>query len=80
MKEFLSIDGGYMLASGVLTFLLAIGMDPVKAVGYCAIAFIPVFLKWVEIIDTKAILGLNSEMAAIVISALMALIIMGTLH
>ena len=80
VKDMLSIDGGYMVASAVLTGLLAQGLEPVKVVGYTAISFVPVILKFVDVLDTEKFFGISPGLMGLVISVMMACIIVGTLH
>ena len=44
-----------MFVSGLVTYLLAHGMDPVKVTGYASLAFMPVFLKLEDVITVEEI-------------------------
>lgn len=80
MKDILSVDGGYMLASAVTTFLLAQGFDPVRVAGYTAISCIPILLKIVEIVESNRLWGVSAGVCAVTATVLMACVIVGTLH
>lgn len=79
-KDILSINGGYMIASAVTTFLLARGHDPVKVAGYTAISFIPIMLKLFETIEGGQVFGVNAGFLSMSLTALMSCVIVGTLH
>jgi hypothetical protein len=75
-----SINGGYMFVSGLVTYLLAQGTDPVKVAGYASLAWMPVLLKLVDTITVEKFLGIDTGIWAIVITAVVSAIAVGTLH
>jgi hypothetical protein len=48
-----SIDGGYMAVSGLVTGLLASGVNPEKVAGYAAVGFVPVAGKLRDVIKLE---------------------------
>ena len=78
VEEILSIDGGYMFASAITTGLLAQGVDPVKVSGYTAAGF--VLYKLLEVIELESMWGVSSLLVSMGAVALMACIMVGTLH
>ena len=76
----MSIDGGYMFASAITTGLLAQGVDPVKVSGYTAAGFVPVLYKLFEVIELESMWGVSSLLVSMGAVALMACIMVGTLH
>jgi hypothetical protein len=79
-KDILSIDGGYMLASAVTTFLLAQGINPVKVAGYTAITFLPVMIKMFGVIEAENLWDFGIGHCALAGTFVVACIIVGTLH
>jgi hypothetical protein len=75
-----SINGGYMCVSGLVTYLLAHGMDPVRVAGYASLAFMPVILKFVDLITVDQFFGINTGICGIIITTAVAAIAVGTLH
>lgn len=80
VEEILSIDGGYMCVSAIATGLLAHGVDPVQVSGYAAAAFVPVIYKMFEIIDLEHMWGVSSSIISMAVVAVIACIVVGTLH
>lgn len=80
VKEILSIDGGYMIASALVTFLLAQRIDPIKVAGFTAISFIPVMHKVFAVVDEESLWEVGTGMCAYCCTVLVACIIVGTLH
>ena len=76
----MSIDGGYMLASAVTTFLLAQGVDPVKVAGFSAIAFLPAMIKMFGVVETENLWDFGIGHFAMAVTFLVACIVVGTLH
>ena len=61
-KEMAKVDGGYMFISSLFSALLAFGMGPVKAMGYTAIACLPLFKSFIGLVEEDAVIfGLNPE-------------------
>ncbi len=69
-----------MFVSGLVTYLLAHGIDPVKVTGYASLAFMPIFLKLEDVITVEKFLDIDTGIWAIDITAVMALIADGTLQ
>ncbi|CAB9514429.1 expressed unknown protein [Seminavis robusta] len=80
IKEILSIDGAYMFASAMTTGLLANGVDPVKVVGFTAICFVPVLLKFFEVSEAQKPWGTLEQLAGMSAMSFTALVIVGTLN
>ena len=74
------MDGAYMFASAVTTGLLAHGVDPIKVTGFTAISCVPVLLKLYQLNEIGKPWGTLGELVAMASTALMALIVVGTLH
>ena len=58
-KKMAKVDGGYLFASSLYAALLAFGTDPVTAMGYAAIACLPVFLGVVDLASIDKLCGLD---------------------
>jgi hypothetical protein len=55
-----NINGGHMFVSGLVTYFLAHGMDPVKVARYASLAFMPVFVKLVDVIRVVKFRGIDT--------------------
>jgi hypothetical protein len=60
-KAMAKIDGGYMFVSSLYTALLSFGMDAVQAMGFVAIACLPLFLAVLDISTAETIFGMAPE-------------------
>ena len=69
-----------MLASAIVTGLLAQGVDPVRVSGYAAAGFVPVLYKMFEIIELEHMWGVSSSVISMGVVAIIACIVVGTLH
>ena len=60
-KAMAKIDGGYMFVSSLYTALLSFGMGAVQAMGFVAIACLPLFLAVLDISTAETIFGMAPE-------------------
>lgn len=79
-KKAAKIDGGYMFVSSLFTALLAFGMDAVRAMGFTAIACLPLFLGVVDLIEKDEIFGMSPQGWAVVLVAFIAASAYGMLN
>jgi hypothetical protein len=75
-----SINGGYMAVSGLVCYLLANGMDPVRVAGYASLSYTPVLLKLIAAMPLDKFMGVDTKALAFVVTTLLASIAVGTLH
>lgn len=76
-----SIDGGYMVMSGVVTFMLASkNMDPTKVCGYAALSFVPILYKLLDVVECDSFFCVDTGVWAVLLSVVIASIVVGTLH
>lgn len=68
-KKAAKIDGGYMFISSLFAALLAFGMDAVQAMGFVAIACLPMILAVVDLIEKEEIFGMSPQGWAVVLVA-----------
>ena len=57
-KAMAKIDGGYMFVSSLYTALLSFDMGAVQAMGFVAIACLPLFLAVLDISTAETIFGM----------------------
>ena len=69
-----------MFVSSLYTALLAFGMDAVQAMGFTAIACLPLFLGVVDLIEKDEIFGMSLQGWAVVLVAFIAASAYGMLN
>jgi hypothetical protein len=68
-KQMARFDGGYMFISSFYSALLAFGVEPVAAMGYAAVACVPLFFSLLDLFEVDELFGLSpgSWMAALAV-------------
>ena len=75
-----SLNGGYMAVSGLVTYLLANGVNPFHVAGYASLAYMPVLLKLIGTIKVGKLQAIDGRLSAILVTTLLVSIAVGTLH
>ena len=73
------VDHGYMFVSSLFAALLAFGMEPVIAMGYTAIFFLPYILSVLDLVTVDVLLGMSPQTWSFVLVAFIGASVFGML-
>jgi hypothetical protein len=79
VNALIRLDGWYMILSAAVTGLLAFGVDPLRMVGYTALAFAPMLVPILDLPISRNILGMNMAVLSSLLLVIISCIAVGTL-